>query len=410
MGMPKLEVLEQLYNDHCKETWNYVAGELRQGWGKKDYIAALREHYLPPEGLPYTELNPMLCYQGYKLKKEELEAIWQDRNWIVQRKLNGVRAVVHFVKNVGVFVHSKTVSVQNWRFVDITAQFLFHEFIPIFDATLDGEIIVDKPIDSRKNTSRGVVTQSSLHSVTSLLHLEAKRSRAIQREQNAPLMFHAFDCTSSEGKDLSSRPLSDRLRALHYLTSHGILMLKDLGEYFKVPRTKDFDKEQFFKDILDHGGEGVILKHLNSPYNITGGRPKSGWIKMKRGLDFDAFVSGFKRGKPGTEWENMVGALEFSVLIDDEPVPIAYISGFDMQLREFATQYNADDDVVSLNPAVEMRVAAITGQDISSRELRISHAKIDRWRYEEYGGDYKPYWDCVTTRKELLAASKWVGK
>lgn len=34
---------------------------------------------------------------------------------------------------------------------------------------------------------------------------------------------------------------------------------------------------------------------------------------MKRRQEYDAFVTGFKRGEKGTAWENLVGALEFSV-------------------------------------------------------------------------------------------------
>ena len=410
MGIPNLTELAEIYADD----YNALCAEGNEdnipdtsNWGKKEFLVKLRELHMPREGLPYTELNPMLCFQGYKLEKERIQEMFDDPDWVAQRKLNGVRAVAHFVKGVGIFIHTRTVSVKSWRFVDSTSKFLFRDYIPDFTAVMDGEVICDKVVDTRVGKNKGTLTKSSLHSVTALMHMDANASLDIQQMQDAPLIFKAFDLYQPLEPEATQET---RLENLTYIFNEHIDTCPDICRYFDRLVSRYTAKKDFYHKVLDEGGEGIILKHKDSTYDISGGRRRDGWVKIKRALDFDAYVSGFKRGAKGKEWENMVGALEFSIMVDGQPQIIAYISGFSDELRESISTYDEGNDIVCMHPHMIGNMAAITGQDISSREMNLSHAKIDRWRDIPNTADYKRADQCTSiTTKQLKEASKWVG-
>ena len=80
---------------------------------KEPYIAALRDHHWrrdhPEEPLP-PQINPMLLANWTDLDPEEAGPIENDEpGWIVQPKLDGVRALLH-VEGGGVRLTSRCVS------------------------------------------------------------------------------------------------------------------------------------------------------------------------------------------------------------------------------------------------------------------------------------------------------------
>ena len=68
--------------------------------------------------------------------------------------------------------------------------------------------------------------------------------------------------------------------------------------------------------MVAEGGEGVVLKYLGAGYEDSSSRKRGVWVKVKKRIEYDAFVSGFKLGEPGSGWEDLVGALEFSVMTE----------------------------------------------------------------------------------------------
>ena len=61
-------------------------------------------------------------------------------------------------------------------------------------------------------------------------------------------------------------------------------------------------------------------------------------------------------------------------------------------------------DTVTKDPTLYGRVAEISGQDISARELRLSHCTLERWRE---GADLKIEAECVTSLADLKTAAEW---
>ena len=131
-------------------------------------------------------------------------------------------------------------------------------------------------------------------------------------------------------------------------------------------------------------------------------------MKVKKRKDYDAFVTGFKRGEPDGDFRNMVGALEFSVnLTNGKRHVIGYPINMTLEERQRISIYDPTTDTVTMIPEYYNRVAEISGQDISARELRLSHCTLDRWRDQE--GDKKLPQDCVVDLEDLIQASDWVA-
>jgi len=375
---------------------------------KKDFVLALKNQHLPPGGLPYEEVEPMLCFAEWNLKDSEREHMWVSPNWIAQEKLNGVRLIVHFVKDRGWYAHTRNVSVKTWRFDELHTQFLWKDYVPTFSAVLDCEVMIMKSVDTREFTAKGQITETTLHSTTSALSLEARNSRKMQEEQDAPLVLLPFDILSMEGRDLKHLPLQLRLKELEKFETRLMVESIPFGgmeRFFEFPDVYQQLKKEFFKKVVKEGGEGVVMKNLRSPYIASSSRRRDGWVKVKKRIEVDAYVTGFKRGDPDTGWENMVGAIEFSVMTENGEHPIGFGINLTMEQRRKVTKYDSETNTVTLHPAMYGKVAEISGQDISARVLRLTHCTIDRWRNKR--GDEKGKEDCVVKLADLREMARW---
>jgi ATP-dependent DNA ligase len=399
--LPNLEVLAK----KC-EALGLKPTQTTKRPGKADLVRALREHHLPPGGLPYTELTPMLCFPIWNMTEEEQHKVWTARGWCAQRKLNGCRIILHAVKDVGWFAHSRTTSLKTWRLEELTSKLLFAQEKPRFSATIDAEAMIEKPVDTSPYTSgKGETTKTSLHSTTAVLHLNAEGALRLQREQDAPLTIHAFDITNWNGQDLRKVPLQTRLHHLSLFIE--AVQATPAGRYFTTPEIVTEDRKGYNDRIIAAGGEGVILKNLASPYIDSSSRSRDAWIKVKKRIEFDAYVSGFIRGETGTGWENLIGALEFSVNTEKGPHVIGYASNLTLENRKKITVYT-EHNQPALHPSAYGKVAEISGQDVSARSFRLSHCTIDRWRPKD-GPDAKRKEQCQASMADLKAAAEWVG-
>ena len=322
---------------------------------KSDYLAVLRQHFTNrdyPEGIPYQELTPMLCAEYHRLLPKAQEQIWRDDNgWVCQEKVNGERAILHFIKDVGVFCHSRVVSTVNYRRSEWTDRLKFKGFVPGFTATVDAEFV-------------------------------------------APV-FHAFDITRWGELDLRKRQLCERLAFLGDF-KEAVVGLKDC---FQFPAVHFNGKKAVYDELIIKGREGVVLKNLNSTYADSNVRVRNGWIKCKKQIEFDCYVCGYEQGKASSRYHDRVACLIFGVKTEEGQRIVAKVANLPAKLRRDISIYSSRTGLVELRLDVRGRVATVAGMEISRKALRLAHPKIIRWR-----GDLLPD-NCVYSTNDIKSGT-----
>jgi bifunctional non-homologous end joining protein LigD len=106
-------------------------------------------------------------------------------------------------------------------------------------------------------------------------------------KQKFPLTFMAFDILELNGQDLRREPYWKRKEILEQL-------LDGVGSNIKYAELSKHPK-RLFQDIIQRGGEGIILKQLESPY-LEGIRTYS-WLKVKLEQKAVCDVIGYTRGQ-----------------------------------------------------------------------------------------------------------------
>lgn len=310
---------------------------------------------------------PMLLGSWEDLDDDQAEAIENNHHaWIVQPKMDGVRALLH-IENGRVRITSRTVSEVTYRLSE------FQDNLPHLTkglsthngTILDGELVC--PISALDTGS--TITGNSLQATMAILAAAPNRARQFQESQHAHVHFHVFDILRSSGQDVTPHPLMDRQDILEAI-------LRKLNNAFIEPVPSFVvNKPDIHRRIIDAGGEGTVWKKASSPYEP--GRRVGHWMKRKRGVEVEAFVTGFKPGTNGHA--AVVGAIEFAVRdAGGSPVPIAWVSNLSDSDRMALTETGMNGQ-----PSMGIwhlgRRAVISGQDLSSRAKRFRHARLVRW-------------------------------
>ena len=209
-------------------------------------------------------IEPMLCQKG---TAKDLERV----GWVGETKFDGTRAFL--IKNKDRFL------IQNRRGVNYT-----HRLPEIAEEALaiDASYIIDGELCwfNAEGISEFTPTQRrcSTQDIGKIWYLKNKY----------PLNFMAFDILELYGDNLCNQPYLFRKRVLEgFLYESG---LKNI----RYTKHTEF-AEQLFKDTVKRGGEGIILKRLNSPY-FEGIRSYD-WLKIKRFLKEICEVVGYTEGK-----------------------------------------------------------------------------------------------------------------
>jgi len=339
---------------------------------KAQWIAALRDHHWsrehPGEPLP-EQVSPMLLSDWEKLDEPAAREIEDDHSqWIVQPKRDGVRALLH-VNGGSVRVTGRCVSDVTYRYTEHQEQLphLTEGFGAVPDTVLDGELVC--PTD-RVDTG-SLVTTAPLQAATAILGTSPANAERIQRSQQCHLWLHVFDILRYLGRDTTELPLAERLDLLAQAVS------RVNNSYVELVPSYAVNKSAVHANILAQGGEGTVWKRLDQPYEV--GRRVSHWVKRKRSLKVEAFVSGFKPGNSEGGHRNLVGALEFSVVDQHgHPTPVAWASN--LSDAERATMTDRDSlGNPRLRPQILGRRAMLTAQDVAGRSRRLRHARISQW-------------------------------
>jgi ATP-dependent DNA ligase len=127
-----------------------------------------------------------------------------------------------------------------------------------------------------------------------LVSMDADGRPSFQALQNAqpdtPVTFYAFDILMDDGRDVRALPLRDRLAHLDTSFIAGGAVL--LCENFPGPAAK------FAAAVRQLGGEGVVAKHLDKPYEAEGTR-SGAWRKLRLNIGQEFVIGGYTPGGNG---------------------------------------------------------------------------------------------------------------
>lgn len=246
----------------------------------------------------------------------ESRSVKNINEYIAEEKFDGMRAQVHTSEGE-LRIFSRDLNDVTTTFPEITEFFLERKMPPI---VLDGEICVYR--DDK---------------IMSFQHLQKrmgikKPGKKVLSEY--PVIFVSYDLLFIDGNPFFSNTLSDRRRRL-----------EEIAKTYHIPITTQQELadegsiEKLYNRALEHGNEGLMLKHKESTYKY-GLRGKS-WLKVKKpggSLDTVIMYAHAGSGKRGGLYSDFT--LGISVKEDDRyeeefiPIGKAYGGYTDSELKK----------------------------------------------------------------------------
>lgn len=367
---------------------------------KDDYVKALRNHFIKEkygsvDKIPWclqfmlSIESPQLCRRIKDLKPEQQKLVWESCDWVAEPKIDGCRALILWDSLEKKFhFYSRNNSVTDYLPQDYSGTI----YVTSKNFDYDKNFVLDcEVISTNPEVESSIQCLTQLQSTTVLLALEPESSIHIQKKN--PLKFIIFDCLY-DGDSLINKPWT--IRHSHAASLAKLLIdhkfCCELNKVIENTNDNIYAKRDFFEEYIAQNGEGVVLKNKNAVYHATSSRTID-CVKVKRSTsdtitkDLDAFVTDFVVGKDNTRNANMVVGFVFSIqMIKDDGTEvthhIATCSNVSDFVKEDATVIDKDGNV-TLNHDYYGRVATIQGQNVSARNLRLTHAIIDQWRFDK---------------------------
>lgn len=304
---------------------------------------------------------------------------WDSDQWAAEEKIDGVRIKLHFTKD-GIRADSRRADTKTRRFSEKTQNFPHLKVVipELLGTVIDTEAII--PVKTGVLPS-GTRFYGSLPLSTATCNAGPDTAMAIQ-EKFGPMQFWTFDILRYKGKDVSGEQFSQRRRLLEKVVDQLLLDHPDFGAWLSCTQISYDNKVELYEKIIGGGGEGVILKKLDSKYQ-EGKRPRD-WQKVKAFLEVDAFVTGWIPGE--NAFTGLVGALKMSVRINGVDHWIASVSQITLEERKAMSMEDG-----SLRPEYYGRVAVIRGQELTGKNHRFRHAIFVTWREDKAADDCDAY-------------------
>jgi len=200
---------------------------------------------------------------GEPMKAKLIARPFDDPEWVFERKLDGIRALVHRDGDE-VTLTSRTgndLSPSYPELVEALAADAATDFLA------DGEIVA---FDG---------SRTSFAKLQGRMHVRDPRPALIS---GIPVFLYLFDLLRFDGHDLTGLPLRARKGALRRALSFQ-------GPVRYTPHRNERG-EDFFGEACAKGWEGLIAKRADSPYRHT----RSGdWLKVKCSREQELVIGGF---------------------------------------------------------------------------------------------------------------------
>jgi ATP-dependent DNA ligase len=364
------------------------------------------------DGFNFTEMESMKYWShpksyDIKKKKEESKYMCISGDYIGARKYDGAWNMLIKDNDGNFHLRSRTESV-NGGYTDKAEwiPWITNELSWIPNGTvLIGEICFPNNEGSRKITSV----------------LNCLKDKCIERQKkNGILNFYIFDILAYKNKSLINTPFETRIRT--YL-EYELADITNNNEYVFMANYKEGPELwDLYGQIIAEGGEGIVITRKDCKY-LPGKRTARMTLKMKKEINetIDAFLDGdykpatkdykgkeietwpywynvktgektnicmFTEYTNGETWEPITkswyygwaSAVSFSVMKENNPVHVAWISGITDELKR---------DIVEKNNELTGKVAELTAMEVEhiDGEYSLRHAKIVQWRTDKKAED-----------------------
>ena len=192
-------------------------------------------------------------------------------------KLDGFRVMIH---NDGKEIKLFTRNLEN-----VTKQ--FKELVPILNKHIKAKnYIIDTEVV-------GYDPKTGKYLPFQMISQRIRRKYDIEKTaKEFPVEINVFDIIYCDGKSLINEPLTERRKLLEKIISEAnkkIVLTK------KLVTDDEAKANKFYKEAVEKGLEGVMIKNINSIYQP--GRRVSGWVKFKPTLEpLDLVIVGGQYG------------------------------------------------------------------------------------------------------------------
>jgi ATP-dependent DNA ligase len=376
----------------CREKGIPVSDDAKVS--KEDLIQKLANHHLernPSEVPPLEQVSPQLARDITELPEKEREEVLKSDRFACGEKKNGIRGILH-IRQEGNRFTSRNRCSDSYLLNELTEN-LPHlcnlDLSQWKGSIFDGELYLPDSfvkLDSLAN---------ALEATSALLHCSPDKAREYQDATGQRIHYHIFDVIRAEGDDLRSLSLKSRLEYLNEFK--GFIKSSGRDQFIEFEDLILKDKEQYFKQIINAGGEGIVLKDLEAPY-FPGARSSS-WLKLKRSDTVDAIIIGYDRGK---EWDKkgLIGSVELGIFDENGDLrSIGRVSSLSLQKRIEMTQ--VVDGIPTLKKDYVGTVVECRFQELN-KNLKGRHLQILSFRE---GQNAKPIFECylnLSKEKENL--------
>lgn len=313
-------------------------------------------------------IRPMKAFRFNNIGKAEQSDIFDDDNgWIAEKKYDGWRIIITHIPGDRLHFFGGNLSTVEFMPIDYTYHLPEIRLDSSTIFMLDSEGLCDDVVIQQD----GYPSTNTREAVAAILGSSVEVAQQAQLE--AKMYFVCFDYIDF----YFEQSLSRRKKAL------GALRLD--GDTLRVSPYHSVAKKRFLQRIWKDGGEGIILKNLSSEYD-SGGRKRTHAIKVKKtassliGDTIDAFISGYTLTDVHS-YNDLIGGLELSVYINGDPVVIATITNMPDHLRYALTEIKKGQPTLVAD--AYDKVLEIDGQEFSTRNRKLMHAKVVSWDFRK---------------------------
>lgn len=217
------------------------------------------------------EVKQILPMFAKTVREEKQNLLLSDPGFVAEQKLDGERGLIHVRADGSAVITSRRISKVTGRYAEKT------ENVP--QLTRPGTW----PTDLAESVFDAEMVHPGGFEFTAKVFRSLPAKAVRFQTEVGPIKACIFDVLYFRGENVMGDPWSERRSMIQ-------AQIPVLPENVYLSRTEYFKKKEFLTEIWRLGGEGVVLKPVDSLY-VSGNR--SIWVKIKREFTVDVVVLGF---------------------------------------------------------------------------------------------------------------------